>query len=130
MDYFHWTSAILGCFMLFSVAFHYTNFSAWSRFYLAWVPEQRPAWLPVFNGVMLGWVLTTYYLLSRQPSAFNFIVSLVVTLGAVKAILFSTQYQLVRKFILALVEKEALARHVAMISSLAIGAALIWLAFL
>jgi hypothetical protein len=92
-------------------------------------PETKPGWVNIssFSGVILGgW---TWYEFITHLSSYSFVVTFVVSLTFLKVVLVALFYRKYREFVFGLMA-EPVALRAVMLSSAAIGAALLFLGFL
>lgn len=124
MNYFRFLSILLGSLMLASGIGVVLFKSAWEKAFLKIYPEKRPSWLLFVGGAVLVWVLATWWAFFQAASMFNFVVTLAVSLGLVKAAPLIFFYEKSRHF-LKILGGEPLAFRVVMLSSASVGAALL-----
>ena len=89
-------------------------------------PEQKPRWVAVLGAGMLVLAAWTGYEFLKHASVYAFAVTAVVGLSLLKTLLLFFFYKNMRTIVLALMTEE-LALRVVMLSSAAIGAALLML---
>ncbi len=129
MDYFKFLSMVFGVLMFLGglgMSFQPRALDSWiGKLY----PEERPGWLIAAGAVILVLTVWTWYQFLTRASMEAFVVTLVVSLTMTKIALAALFYKNFRGFTKALI-KEPLAFRVVMMSSAAVGAALLALGFL
>lgn len=124
MNFFKILSVVLGAWMVLGGVWAVFSVESLKRLTLKLYPEARPRWIPGVGALVLALVLWTWVEFARAVSMENFVVTLVMSLGLAKAAPLIFFYKRSREFLMALVG-EPLAFRVVMLSSAAIGAALL-----
>ncbi|MBU9888295.1 MAG: hypothetical protein KTQ49_00305 [Candidatus Omnitrophica bacterium] len=129
MDYFKVAGLILGMLMfLGGLAVSVFPGAVRSRILRAY-PERRPPWLLAVAAVILALTLWTWFRFVTGTAMAAFVVTLVISLSALKVTFACLFYKKFRETAQTLMQ-ETLAFRVVMLSSAAVGAALLFLAFL
>ena len=130
MIYFKFVNLVLGSLMLLSSLMHYLLPHFWPDLMLnSLMPEKKPKWMIPLAGLILIWVLFTWYEFSLDRRPLYFVVSLCVTLGIVKAFVVVAAYERVRNLLTELRAGEQVAFHILLLSSFLIGLGLILIGF-
>ncbi len=124
MSYFKYLSLILGAWMIVGGFWVILSMDWWKKKIGPLYPENRPAWVTLSGLAVLVLVLGTWYQFFRHMNTYAFIVSFIVSLSLLKILLLSFFYKKYREIVTGLFE-EPLALRVLMLSSIAIGAALL-----
>ena len=124
MNYFKFLSILLGAWMVLGGLWVVFFQKKWENIFLKIYPDKRPQWLPAIGFLILLWVLGTWMELWKAASIYGFVVTLVLSLGLVKIVPLIFFYKKSREILIALVN-EPLALRVVMLSSAAIGCALL-----
>ncbi|HOW58607.1 MAG TPA: hypothetical protein PLO78_02640 [Candidatus Omnitrophota bacterium] len=124
MNYFKFLSILLGAWMVLGGLWVVFFQKKWENIFLKIYPDKRPQWLPAIGFLILLWVLGTWMELWKAASIYGFVVTLVLSLGLVKIVPLIFFYKKSREILIALVN-EPLALRVVMLSSAAIGGALL-----
>ncbi len=124
MTYFKILSLGLGVLMLGGGLWVIFFKDAWERIFFRIYPEARPSWVPAAGSLVLLWVLWTWAEFFKATTMPHFVVTLVVSLGLVKVAPFIFFYRKTRD-VLKTLAGETLAFRVVMLSSAAIGFALL-----
>ena len=95
-----------------------------TRLLLRLYPELRPGWIKTVGALVLLLVLWTWVEFVRAVTMENFVVTLVMSLGFAKIVPLVFYYKKTREILLALVT-EPLAFRVVLLSSAAVGLALV-----
>lgn len=129
MDYFKFLGSVLGVLMVcggLGVSLYPGRVKhGMDRLY----PEKRPRWLLGVGAGILAVTLWTWYQFLIDPAMGAFVVTLVMSLSMTKVVAAVLFYKKFREVTRTLME-ETLAFRVVMMSSAAVGAALLSLAFL
>ncbi|MDP3919455.1 MAG: hypothetical protein Q8R76_01430 [Candidatus Omnitrophota bacterium] len=126
MIYFLGIGITLGFLMVISAGLLFLYPKPWADFFLSKVyPEKRPFGVDIVAIVALIVLSTTWYLLLKFPNSYGFVITIVVTLSAVKMCLWVFQYERFRLLTTALLRGDALALRIMAGCSLAIGGGLL-----
>ena len=124
MNFFKVLRLILGSWMilggLWAIFFMEGLTGLFARLY----PEVRPRWIPIVGASVLALVLWTWVEFVKDVSMEAFVVTLVMSLGLAKIVPLFFFYKKTREILLALV-REPLAFRVVVLSSAAVGLALL-----
>lgn len=125
MNYFQTLGLVFGVFSLtagIALALRPKNFSG--GILLRAFPEKRPVWLTVFTLIWLVLCLYSWVFFTQILSAYSFLITLVLTLGLIKAFFMHTQYVHFRKILESLLTTEKVAVLIFSFSAVAVGAGL------
>ncbi len=129
MDYFKYLSIIFGGWMILGGLWFAFGIEWWKKAAAKLYPEKRPLWIHLSSLAVLALVGWTWFEFLKHLSAYAFIVTFVVSLSLVKILLLSFFYQKYREIVFSLLA-EPLALRVVMLSTAAVGAALLTLGLL
>ena len=124
MNYFKILSIALGSWMVLGGVVAVFFMEGLKRLAEKAYPEARPRWIPVTGAVVLALVLWTWVEFVKVGNMEHFVVTLVMSLGLAKAAPLVFFYKKSREILLALVA-ETLAFRVVLLSSAAVGLALL-----
>lgn len=124
MTYFKILSVALGSWMVVGGVGVVFLASHLEKLIVKLYPEVRPRWIPVAGSIVLALVLWTWMELWKSVSMENFVITLIVSLGLAKAVPMIFFYKKFRDILTAL-SGEPLAFRVVMLSSAAVGLALL-----
>ena len=128
MAYFRCVSIVLGTAMVLGGLWVSFAQGWWKTTLVKLYPEKRPQWFVVIGVVSLVFFLITCYFFLKNINVYSFVVTFVVSISLLKAAAGFFFYQKVRAIVLALME-EPLALRVVMLSTAAVGLALLALGF-
>ena len=124
MTYFKFLSILFGAWMFLGGVGAVFFMESLKRLIARLYPEGRPRWIVIVGGLVLLLTLGTWAQFLKAMSLMGFVVTLTVSLGLAKVAPFFFFYNKSREILLALVS-ETLAFRVVMLSSAAIGLALL-----
>ena len=127
MNFFKVLGLMLGSWMILGGLGVVFFMKSLPRLFIKLYPEVRPRWIPVAGAFVLALVLWTWVEFVKAESMENFVVTLVMSLGLAKAVPLVFFYKKAREIFLALV-REPLAFRVVVLSSAAVGLALLVMA--
>ncbi|HNX67907.1 MAG TPA: hypothetical protein PLL75_00605 [Candidatus Omnitrophota bacterium] len=126
MIYFKILSIMFGAGMVAGGLWIVLGAAWWKSVFPKLYPEKKPAWVLLSMAATLALVAWTWGEFLTHPSAYAFVVTAVVSLALLKVLLLSFFYPKCREIVSGLLA-EPLALRVVMLSSAAVGAALLFL---
>lgn len=126
MTYFKILSIALGAWMLAGGVAAAIFSGVWKRFMRKVYPETRTWWIDLIGFLVLGMFLWTWREFWKHLNAYTFVVTFIVSLAMAKVAVVVLFYKKIREMVFALSE-EVLAFRVVMLSTAAIGIALLTL---
>ena len=124
MTYFKFLSIVLGSWMILGGLWAVFSMESLKQLIVKLYPEKRPSWMKPVGALVLALVLWTWVEFVKAVSMENFVVTLVMSLGLAKGVPMIFFYKKFREILLALAA-EPLAFRVVVLSSAAIGLALL-----
>lgn len=129
MNYFQILSIIFGSAMILGGLWFVLAAGWWKEVITKIYPEKRPVWINLSSLAFLALVGWTWAELIAHQSVYAFVVTFVVSLSLVKILLLSFFYRKYREIVFGMLA-EPVALRVVMLSTVAVGAALLTLGLL